>query len=105
MDSWRDYLEGCPSGAIVVMDHQPLIHYIDQPVLSQVQTRWMQLGLFQLISPTMKYQLGNANIIADAQSRSQCPIAKEPEQRQEAIAWEDVLLLSASLAKPQDDNL
>ena len=33
---WRHYLEGCPSGVIVITDHQPLIHYMDQPVLSRV---------------------------------------------------------------------
>ena len=32
---------------------------------------WLRLGLFQLISPTIKYQSGKANVVADAFSRSQ----------------------------------
>ena len=29
LQSWRHYLEGCLGGVTVVMDHQPLTHYID----------------------------------------------------------------------------
>ena len=46
LQRWSHYLEGCPGGVIVVTDHQQLAHYMDQPVLSQVQTRWLRLGLF-----------------------------------------------------------
>ena len=45
LQSWRHYLEGYPSGVTVVTDHQPLTHYMDQPVLSRVQMRWLRLGL------------------------------------------------------------
>ena len=50
---------------------------MDQPVLTRVQTRWLRLGLFQPIRPTIKYQLGKANVLADALSRSQCSIAED----------------------------
>ena len=55
----------------MVTDHQPLVRLMEQQVLSRTQTRWIRLGLFQSICPTIKYQLGKANIVADALSRSQ----------------------------------
>ena len=56
LQSWRHYLEGCLGGVTMITDHQLLMHYMDQPVLSWVQTRWLRLGLFQSIRPTVKYQ-------------------------------------------------
>ena len=71
-------MEGCPGGVTVVTNHQPLTNYMDQPVLSWVQTRWLRLGLFQAIRPTVKYQPGKANIVADALSQSQRLAAEDP---------------------------
>ena len=55
----------------VVTDHQPLVRIMNQQVLIQVQTRWLRLGLFQSIRPTIKYQPGKANVVANALRRSQ----------------------------------
>ena len=96
-------MEGCPSGVTVVTVHQPLTHYMDQPVLSRVQTRWLQLGLFQSIWPIVKFQPGKANIVANALSRSQRLAAEDPE---EATAVEEaVLQLTSSSAEPQAEDL
>ena len=64
-------MEGCPGGVTMVTYHQPLVRIMDQQVLIQVQTRWLRLGLFQSIRPTIKYQPGKANVVADALNRSQ----------------------------------
>ena len=67
---WRHYLEGYLGGVIIVTEHQPLTLLMQQQVLSRVQTRWIRLGFFQSIQPTIRYQPGKANILADALSRS-----------------------------------
>ena len=59
-------------------DHQPLVRVIDQQVLIRVQTRWLGLGLFQSIRPTIKYQPWKANVVADALSRSQRKLEEGP---------------------------
>ena len=64
-------MEGCPGGVTVVTDHQPLVRLIDQQVLTRVQIRWLRLGLFQSIRPTIKYQPGKANAVAETLTRSQ----------------------------------
>ena len=76
--SWRHDLEGCLGGVTVVTDHQPLVRIMDQQVLTRVQTRWLRLGLFQSICPTIKYQPGKTNVVADALSRSQCKLKEGP---------------------------
>ena len=67
---WRHYLEGCLGGVTVMTDHQPLTLIMQQATLSRSQTRWVRLGFFQSIQPTIVYQPGKANILADALSRS-----------------------------------
>ena len=70
LQSWRPYFKGCPGGVTMVTVHQPLLRLIDQQVLTKVQMRWLWLGLFQSICPTIKYQSGKANLVADALSQS-----------------------------------
>ena len=67
---WRHYLAGCLGDVTVMTDHKPLTLLMDQQVLSQSQTRWIRLGLFQSIQPKITYQHSKANIVADALSRS-----------------------------------
>ena len=67
---WRNYLEGCLGKVTAVTNHQPLIHLMEQQVLSRTQSRWVRLGLLQSINPKFRYHLGKANIVADALSRS-----------------------------------
>ena len=40
-------------------------------MLTRVQTRWLRLGLFESIWPTIKYQPKKSNVVADALNRSQ----------------------------------
>ena len=54
----------------MITDHQPLTHLMEQQVLSQTQSRWVRLGLFQSINLKFKYQPGKANIVANALRRS-----------------------------------
>ena len=86
----------------MIMDHQPLTHYMDQLVLSQGQTRWLHWGLFQSIWPTVKYQPGKANIVADALNRSQRPAIEDTE---EATTEEEALQLTSSSLEPQAEDL
>lgn len=71
LQSYQHYLEGCLGGTTILMDHQILICSMDQPILTQAQTKWMKLGLFHSITPTIKYNARKAIIVADALNRSQ----------------------------------
>ena len=85
--TWRHYIEGCPGGVTVLTDHQTLRSLMDQPVLTRAQTRWLRLGLFQSIMPTIQYQPGKSNIVADALSRSRRGQDEEPENVVNSVAW------------------
>ena len=76
---WRHYLVCYPRGVTVITNHQPLIHLMEQQVLSWLQSRWLRLGLFQSIQPKMVHQLGKANIVADGLSRSWTSAVKARE--------------------------
>ena len=64
---------------MVITDHQPLTHLMEQQVLSRLQSRWLRLGLFLSIQPKVVYQLGRPNIVADALLRSRPIVAKSEE--------------------------
>ena len=53
----------------------------------------------------MNYQPRKANIVANALSQSLRPVAEKPDYVQEAMAQEDVLLLSGSSAEAQAEDL
>ena len=61
------------------------------------------MGLFQLIRPTMKYQPGKVNIVADALSRSQRPAAEEAKEA--TMEKEEVLQLTSNSVEPQAEDL
>ena len=63
--------------------------------------RWLRLGLFQSIRPSIKYQPRKANILADAITRSQQNIEEDPtnDLAMAAIVEEEVLALSAISVK------
>lgn len=55
-------------------DHQPLTLLMEHQVLSQMQLRWLRLGLYQSVQPKMLNQLGKANIV-DTLSKSRPTVA------------------------------
>ena len=57
----------------------------------------MKLGLFQSISPTIQYNPGKVNIIADALSRSRLGPVEEPE------STGTVMTLTASSVVPETE--
>ena len=67
----------------MITDRQQLTHLMEQQVLSRLQSRWLWLRLFPSIQPKMVYQLGKANIVANALLGSRPNIAKAEESGQQ----------------------
>ena len=61
----------------MVTDHQPLTHLMEQQVLSQTQSQWVQIGLLHSLNP--KYHLNKAHVVTDALSRSRPHWTKDQE--------------------------
>ena len=95
---WRHYLEGCLGGVNVVIDHQPLTLLMQQATLSRVQSRWIRLGFFQSIQPSITYQPRKANILADALSRNKWVEfdAEEAEDIEESNQAQELVVLTRS---------
>ena len=68
---------------MVITDHQPLTHLMEQQALSWLQSRWLWLGLFQPILPKMLHQPGKANIVTDALLHSRPSVGKAEESVQQ----------------------
>ena len=100
LQSWWHYLEGCLGGTTILTDHQMLICIMDQPVLNPAQTRWIRLGLFDLIDPIIKYNLGRANIVTDALSRGQ----RKMEEKSQDVDAEEVIALSGTELEVMEDT-
>ena len=98
-------MEGCPGGVTVITDHQPLVRLMDQQVLTRAQTRWLRLGLFQSIRPTIKYQPGKANVVADALSRSQRGMTEDSTMLKATATEDQVFALSGVSIEPEPEDL
>ena len=102
--NWMHYSEGCPRGVIVIADHKTLTNNMDQQQFTQVQMRWVRLGLFQCINPIIKYQSEKTNVFPDALSRSVNMIMGESKiQSTEDSQWiqaqQDDLLLKEQIQR------
>ena len=84
----------------MLMDHRTIRSLMDQQVLTRAQTRWVKLDLFQSISPTIQYNPGKANILADALSRRRRGPEEEPERPK---AVESVVNMAVSVAVPEEE--
>ena len=69
--------------------------------------RWLRLGLFQSIRPTIKYQPGKVNVVADALSRSQRKLEEDSTDdgatATAMIEWHVLTLSGASVELTIED--
>ena len=90
----------------MITDHQPLVRLMNQLVLTRVQTRWLRLGLFQSIRPTIKYQLGKANVVADAFNHSQRSTTKDSTvELAKNNPSNEVYVLTSVTVDPSEEDL
>lgn len=68
LKTWRTIVYGVST--TVFTDHRPLVNFLDKKDLNGRQARWwLELAEFQP-HLTIKYQLGKANVVADAKSET-----------------------------------
>ena len=80
---------------------------MQQATLSQVQSRWIRLGFFQSIQPSITYQPGKANILADALSRSkrvELDAEETEDTREDNQAQELAVMTRSSIVASEEIN-
>ena len=92
-------------GVTVVTDHKPLTLLMDQKVLSRSQTRWIRLGLFQLIQPKINYLPGKANVVADTLNSSRPPRGQDQEYEKSKTRVASAVEGKTSPTQDQDYSL
>jgi hypothetical protein len=69
LKEWRHYLHGAQFKIRILTDHKSLVHFHNQPKLSERQARWNEFISEFGNDIMIEYQEGKKNVVADALSR------------------------------------